>query len=360
MASEISSSLSRQFLSVEKSDPNFGRYITGRFSSTQRALPEASFGMGAMGERVTFRLVSVDEIRKPSKLKIILLALRPSYLTLTLGPVAVACSYLWSEGWRPDFDILSMAFCALMFLHFSVFLFNDYYDHLNGQDRRNPRRGSQIIQKGWEPAYRIQQWAWVNLVIGSALGVWIAAQSSGLLLLVGSLAIGGVLLFPWLRDLKSGPFAELVTFACFGPLLVGGFLLALKAPLDLNLILASGSFGALAVVCVHLKHLEHLFDESVGGSSHLMARLGLDQGRRLLILEVILTGVWLMAWLYDSRFSWVLWTIILAPAGFLIQRLFRVRSPMSSSLKGLTHWGLLWHLGLSVLMSSMFLLPELL
>ncbi len=349
--------MSSEFLTLTKSDPNFLSHITGSFSVDTRALPEKSFGIGTSNERVTFKLIPVSEIVRPSKLKIIGLALRPSYMTLTLGPVVVVSSFLLSQGWIPNWLNLCMAVLALMFLHFAVFLFNDYYDHIHGQDRINPRRGSQIIQKGWEPAYKIKRWAFLNLALGVGLGIYLALLSSTFLFLIGGVALAAVILFPWLRDLKSGPFAELVTFLCFGPLLVYGFLTAVEAPIEWTLLLASGAFGGLAVVCVHLKYLENLFHESMNGSTHLLARLGFDKGRNLVIFEVLLTTLWLAAWFYAYRFawSWAFSFVCFAPALILILRLARIRSPMASSMKGLTTAGLLGHLALSLFMTLVFL-----
>ena len=349
--------MSSEFLTLTKSDPSFMSHITGNFSTEVRALPEKSFGIGTSNERVTFKLTPVREILRPSKVKIIGIALRPSYLTLTLGPVVVVSSFLLSQGWTPDWLHLALAVSALMFLHFAVFLFNDYYDHIHGQDRLNPRRGSQIIQKGWEPAYKIKRWAFFNLGLGVALGAYLALSSSAFLFLIGGVALAAVVLFPWLRDLKSGPFAELVTFLCFGPLLVFGFLTAIEAPIEWTLLLASGAFGGLAVVCVHLKYLENLFHESLNGSTHLLARLGFDKGRNLVIIEILLTTFWLVVWFYAYRFawSWALSLVCFAPALFLILRLAKIRSPMASSMKGLTTAGLLGHLALSVFMTLVFL-----
>lgn len=346
--------MASEFLTLEKTDPLFAPYIEGRFSLKTRALPQKSFGTGAQ-ERITFRLIPVEDIERPNKLKIIAIALRPNFLTLSLAPVTVATLFLLSQGLALNWLSVSLSVLALMFFHFSVFLFNDYYDHLNGQDRTNPKRGSQIIQKGWEPAYRIKQWAGVNLFLGVAVGVYLAVSSSQLLFLVGGVALLTVLLFPWLRDLKSGPFAELLIFLCFGPLLIAGYLTAIEVPVTWPLMIMGGVYGALAVICVHMKYLENLFHESMAGSRHLLARMGLDKGKALLIGEIVLATVWLIAWLFTAHVYWFLSLICIAPAAVLISRLMQVRSPMSSSLKGLTQWGLWWHLGVSAVMAAIFL-----
>lgn len=349
--------MASDFLTLEKSDPQFSQYIDGRFSQNTRALPEKSFGTGTQ-ERITFRLVPIGEIEKPNKLKIIGLALRPNFLTLTLAPVLVATLYLMSQGQTPHWQTVALSLLALMFFHFSVFLFNDYYDHVNGQDRTNPKRGSQIIQKGWEPAYRIKQWAWLNLSLGVAVGSYLAISSSQLLFFVGGIALLTVLLFPWLRDLKTGPFAELLIFLCFGPLLVAGYLTAIQIPIRWPLMIMGGVYGALAVICVHMKYLENLFHESMSGSRHLLARIGLDKGKALVIVEIVLATFWLVAWLFSAHVYWFLGLICIAPAALLITRLTRVRSPMSSSIKGLTQWGLWWHLGVSLVMAGIFLIRQ--
>lgn len=345
-----------QFFTLDKSDARFADYISGRFSKDHRALPVKTLAVGTPQERVTFQVVPLSNVSRPFKLVSIFLSLRPLYLTLTLGPVAVCASFFMWQQKPVNPVVFILATISLLFLHFAVFLFNDFYDHVSGQDRTNPRRGSQIIQRGWEPAFRIRQWAYVNLALGVLFGLALVAQTSVVLLGIGLVAAVAILGFERLRHLKSGPFSELLVFICFGPLLVAGLSTALGFSLEVSVLLSGCSLGALAVVSLHLKQLENIFYDSQLGSSHLITRLGLDKSRRLLLTEIVVVNLWLFYWLQGLSLGWTVFLVGVLPSSYLIYRVYHVDSPMSSSVHGLTNLGLSWHLGLCVLMSSYFLL----
>src|SRR5262245_11697931 len=77
----------RNLKTISHCDPEFNSYLDGSFSDDLRALPVRSLNVDTLNEEVTFEIVPVDEIQKPSRLKIIWLLMRPQSLAFSMGPM---------------------------------------------------------------------------------------------------------------------------------------------------------------------------------------------------------------------------------------------------------------------------------
>src|SRR5882762_8431299 len=86
--------MSSPFVTLTPDDPDYRQYLLGHFSNSLRALPVESFSQHSRRERVTFRLVPVEEIQKPAWWKIYFKACRPELLGLTLGPFVVTAMWV--------------------------------------------------------------------------------------------------------------------------------------------------------------------------------------------------------------------------------------------------------------------------
>ena len=339
-----------QFITIKTEDPLYQTYLNGRFSASKRALPVIRFSKTKPTIQTTFRIVDVDSLKIPAKAQVIFLALRPKYLILSLGPI-LALGFetvkpgRWTDLWTFGFGTLSFSF-----FYFSFFLLNDYLDHVSGQDRFFSGRGSQIIQKGWEPAYRIQQWAFVNFILGLVAAFAIVDFTSSRFWVSGALILFSFALFASLRNLRLIGLAEVIIFLCFGPLLIFSFQsVILGDSLTVGQLLMSGFFGAQAVIFFHFRQLENIFDGSQLGVRNLVTTLGFDRAKLLVAIEILASTTWYLFFAWWSQAHLVLYFAILVVIPRL-RDLSDLSSPLSSLVRGMSQRWLVSHLVLLVLL----------
>ena len=161
---------SSQFLTLAKQDEKFNSYLSGKFSTSQRAICVKTFNVNSANEKVTFHIVPAQKIQSPSFLRIFLYIIRWKWLTLSLGPLWLTFllfHHYWTEH---SLTLLLQAVLGVFFIHSSVFLLNDYYDHIHGRDRISAYGGSRVIPKGWWPAYRVLYLGFALLLVGVGIG----------------------------------------------------------------------------------------------------------------------------------------------------------------------------------------------
>ena len=350
--------LDNHFLTLSKQDHRFESYLEGTFSDKQRALPVDSLHVGTNDEKVTFRIISVDEVKFPHWLQVLLRGFRPLLLPLTLGPLVTVLIFILASGWSPNWWIVVSSALAVFCLHGGAFLLNDYTDHLAGGDRLNRRSGSQIIQRGWIPAYRVKVWAMVFTTLGVLFGLPTLLTRTWLILWVGVLAILLVLGFSYRgKGFKYLGVGSFLIFLGMGPLLTIGFCLAAVGKLPPFVLTVGSLYGIVASLCIQLKNMESLLADSQAQSGTLVSRLGFEKSKQVMVGYLILLVVMLSVLLYlEQMGGWQLIVFVpfLGKVAQLFKRLHLVRSPLSSQLIGLWHEGLSLHLfmgiGLNILL----------
>ncbi|MEK7356785.1 MAG: prenyltransferase, partial [Bdellovibrionota bacterium] len=150
----------RQLKTLSRRDPDFSSYLEGTFSDTHLAIPVRSLNVGTQSEEVTFSIVPEENVDRPAAIVVARALARPSTLILSAGPMVVALMKILSTGFSPDWLVTIGALVGVLAFHAAVNLFNDYGDHIKGQDRVRPHGGSRAIQKGWIRAVRVRQIAW--------------------------------------------------------------------------------------------------------------------------------------------------------------------------------------------------------
>ena len=294
--------MAHQFVTLSRDDESFAQYIQGRFSRQLRALPVHSFQPFSQKEKVTFKIVDRRDLDCPHRTQLIWQTLRPAYLSLTLSPLLVvtwmvflASRGVLSRNWIGELTAISevnwvhgiLAAGSLLALHFAAFLWNDYFDHLNGSDRINPERGSQVIQKGWVPAYQIRLWAWFQLSLACALAAPLLWNQSWNLWLLSTIVAFVILSFSRVREkgLKEKGLGDLLVFLFLGPLLTGFFASILLGQLHWLWFLLGLIFGGLAMLTYQLRQFEGFTRQVDSRSRSLVTRLGFDRAKTFLFLE---------------------------------------------------------------------------
>lgn len=341
----------RRYVTLTRSDEDFHDYLMGLGPDGLRALPVESFGINSARERVTFALVPPSEIRRPSWFLRYVLALRLELLPLTLSPLLVAFAAIWVSGEELTLFKSIFMILALVALHGAAFARNDYEDHLQGIDRIQHRRGSQVIQRGWLTAKEVKLLSEGALILSILAGLPLLWPFSVDVFLLVGVGLACVLGFSFAgRGFKNQGVGDLVVGLCMGPFLTLGVGQIFAAADALWLACVGLPLGLGAVIIFQLRQLETILSERQSGAGTLVARLGFDRAKFWLRVELwllpILTSVALAPWVP----LWVAGGVMLAVALGqypLQRRLAGVASPLSSSLLGLARLALWFYIALA-------------
>lgn len=329
--------MSSPFVTLTPDDPDFRQYLLGNFSNELRALPVESFRQHSSRERVTFRLVPIQEIQKPTWWKIYFKACRPELLGLTLGPFFVTLLLLHKGmglSFENPFALIAAAF-GLFFLHVSAFLLNDFRDHMRGVDFANRKRGSQVIQKGWASAREVRMWAFVNAGLALICGLP-ALIVTPKLFLVCSVAAICVLGLSWISSrLARFGLSDIMVFVGLGPLLTSAAALAAIGRVPSQVLLLGTAFGASAVLTLQIRQLENLFRAGRDSFRTFIGAFDFDRARMLVISQIIFVSALQIAMAVEVFHRWVAvfgFILALLPLYFVYSHVAKAASPLSSDL----------------------------
>ncbi len=351
-----------EFITLDRRDPLFEGYLLGHFSETHRALPINSMKINSIDERVTFQLMPLTDIHRPSSFAVLFQVMRLDLLSLTLTPALVT----WVLFGFSRAAVLGVI--ALVFLHGGFFAINDFVDHWRGVDRLNEKGGSRVIQKGWVKAANVRNLSFLLLAIGALISAAVVINNPEIIIvgLIGG--VFGAYGYSRLRWSKSGWFlGGFLLFMCTGPLLTWGAYVVSRHSAQIAiqftnasqvLLILGALFGLIAVVYVETRHLISLVVDDQAGLQTLPVRFGFDRARQVLSLFYVLSAGLLVTALalVFGRFG----LFMAAPLAFLILRqanaMFRVSSPLSSSLLILLRRSIYLHIALGVLVISLCLI----
>lgn len=312
-----------EFVTVNRTHPDFAKYLTGEFSTELCALPVRSLNVNSDDEKVTFQVLHQNEISRPPMTKILSQVLRVDLLTLTLTPaICVAYSY-WSEASR---SLTWLALVSLAFLHGAVFCRNDFIDHMQGVDLLNEKGGSQVIQRGWMRAVSVKKlyWSFMAAAILFAIPVLIARPE--LLLLCGLVALLGVFGYSHLRWAKGNwLLGDLSVWLCLGPLICLGMNWVINAEWSNAAFWIGAYFGTLALAYVEIRHTISMVIDDAAELNTMPTQLGFDHAKTSIVILFLAAGliaVWaggIMPALVGLNF-------------WLALKTFHLASPLSSNL----------------------------
>ena len=338
-----------------KSDLEYKGYLQGTFSKNHVAIPIESFGVGSNRERTTFLILPQSNLQRPSWVKIYLKSIRPELLGLTLGHTLVALLFVALvkkqfviQNWMD----LVLVLMATVMTHASACLFNDYFDHMNGTDRRSISHGSQVIQKAWSRAIDVRRWAILNAALAVVVGLVLMWGHFYLFLTLASASALAILFYsgmtPFWNKLGAGDFWITLLF---GPLLffsVWVSVLKTHQGFFEHGLLLSMCFGLLASWTIQIRQFQDIFKREKGSFRTLISRMSFDQAKKFLQIE----GSFFL--ILQPLIFWLLWpkvtptlTLLLGAlcAVLALTQLRRLVSPLSSSMLTLTNKALILHGG---------------
>lgn len=338
--------MSMEFITLTKGDPEFEPFLLGTFAGDRRAIPVETFEGHNTGERVTFKIVALNQLDVPAWWRVYLKSCRPELASLTLGPAAAAwlnhpaALAQWTR-WPSWFALI-----GIFFLHTAAFLYNDYQDHMQGVDRLNRNRGSQVIQKGWVTAAALRRWAWVNAALALLFGLpafFNAPLELSVVITLAGVALA-VISQRWGR--RQG-LSDLALLLLFGPLLTCGVALASFARFTVSDIALGLALGCLTLWVFHVRQFGFLFRSKPESLRTFLGSLPFDRARFAVVAEayaVLLLQTAVALWLRVPLFFLGLILLTVWPLNLTVLRLWRAGSPLSSTLVDVAKWALLTHL----------------
>ena len=124
-------------------------------------------------------------------------AARAPFLTGAAVPVFVGISVAWYTTHGVDWPLAGLTLLAMLLLHTSANMSNDYLDHLTGDDAVNTEfvspftGGSRVIQQGLVSPRKMLAAALLCTGLASVIGVYLFTVRGPLIIVLGLLGIAG-------------------------------------------------------------------------------------------------------------------------------------------------------------------------
>jgi 1,4-dihydroxy-2-naphthoate polyprenyltransferase len=254
--------------------------------------------------------------------------------------VALSTLIAMRLGYPIEWSLAFLSLIALMLLHFSVFLLHDFFDHYNGKDQINRKKGSRIIQRGWTTGKAVRFWGFVNLGLGALVALPVILTRP---LVVGGVGlIAGLIILGYTRanqGLKDFGLGEVLISLCLGPLLTVGYSFAITGQLHRDIFAVGFVFGWLASLIFQLKNLEEMLTTYQNRSGGLIQRLGFDRAQKFISWQLLLLPVVALVLFQFLQLKFLLSFSAISlflTCYWLERRLRQADSPMSSWLAGLS------------------------
>ncbi len=261
-----------------------------------------------------------------SKLMELFHASRPKFLVASVAPVLVGSCLGYASVGSFNWLLFILAMLAIMAIHSSANLSNDYFDHLSGNDWANDNPtpfsgGSRFIQKGILSPKAILLAALVALAFGAALGVVIILLTQSIFILIlGILGMFGGFFYT-APPLKLGYryIGEVIIALLFGLLPVYASYYLQTALFDTVPLLPGCVVGILIFLVIFINEFPDLKADAAVDKRTLVVRFGVPASawiyRSALIASFLIAAAAML--IYSSMFLAGLFYLITLPLAVL-------------------------------------------
>ncbi|TNF34997.1 MAG: 1,4-dihydroxy-2-naphthoate octaprenyltransferase [Gammaproteobacteria bacterium] len=223
------------------------------------------------------------------------LATRPPFLLASVAPVLIGMAAATHAGVAIQPLLAILTVLAVVLLHATVNVFNDYYDHRNGGDAANTARvfpftgGSRFIQNGVFTDRHMLLWALLLCAAVMVVGIVILVQlppvaRPGLVLLgITGLLVGWAYSAPPLR-LNSRGLGEVSVAVGFGALMPLGADYVQGHDWSALPVYAGLPYGLLVTNLLWINQFPDHAADALVGKRHGVVRLGIARARMVYVL----------------------------------------------------------------------------
>lgn len=213
------------------------------------------------------------------RLKIWWEASRAFSFTAAVVPVLLGSTLALHDG-KFSLALLLWTLAGSVLIQAGTNMTNDYYDHRRRVDRLDEdgmslAGPSMVIQRGLLPEESVRRAGLVCFFLGAVIGVYLAFQSSLLILLLGPVSVlAGFYYTGGGRPLAYRALGELTVFFFMGPVIVLGAYVVQTGTVALAPLLASIPVGLLVTAILHANNLRDLNRDKARGKTTLASLVG--------------------------------------------------------------------------------------
>ncbi|WP_106496714.1 prenyltransferase [Lentibacillus sp. Marseille-P4043] len=278
---------------------------------------------------------------------------RPMTFTGTICPMLVGTGLAAEKG-HIQFDIFITLLIATLFIQAATNMLNDYFDFKHGQDKEKwvLAEGQSSLHR---PAHHLIPFVASTLItIAIILGIWLSAQTSFWIILVGTLGIlFGYFYSAGPRPLCSVGLGELVA-ACFLGLATTILAYVVQGNLVNSQILTVSITFALLIASMILTNNIRDIEKDRSFRHTLGILLGRKKAVILLKSLLILSYLWVFGAILSGIVSWTSSVVLFAfPLAMKLRWSFRLGAKRNEEREGMKwaawhHWafGLLFACGI--------------
>lgn len=323
-------------VTLDRSHPDFEKYIWGTFSKTHRAIATESLNVNTDQERVTFEIRPIETISMPGFFKRWYLIFKFQNFLLVVLPLALVFVKNFISNNIDEPILAGFSAAGALLLYAAVSLASDVQDHVRGLDRILPQNQNQALPGGWVTAHKLRKLSYMLLAGAVIMGSPALVSFPEILWTILPLAALGVVgLISYKAGLKYRTWSEWVVFLMLGPLLTVGYQLAMGADLDVGVIFIGVLTGWLAVFLLHLKNWHHMMVHSQARLNNTVARFGFEKSKKFIIiwwmLFVVLFVLYQVIYTNDE-WLWMMTAMVVFCSIPVLAALSEVESPLGSKL----------------------------
>ena len=232
------------------------------------------------------------------KLKTYFVELRSTFLTATFVSIILGASIAWMRNGVFAVEFFVLTLVAGAFLHLGTNVANDYFDHKSGGDDINKEfvrpfsGGSRMIQKGLLTPREVLFEASIFLIIGTAIGFYLALIRGLFVLVLGLFGLFSGIFYasPPLKLANRG-VGEVFVGLNFGVLMTMGAYFVQTQTLNVEPLVASIPVALLIFAVVYINEfLDYNADKAIGKRT-LVVRFGREKAAQG--YSILMGGVYL-------------------------------------------------------------------
>ncbi|PIQ89435.1 MAG: 1,4-dihydroxy-2-naphthoate octaprenyltransferase [Candidatus Omnitrophica bacterium CG11_big_fil_rev_8_21_14_0_20_42_13] len=238
---------------------------------------------------------------KVNRLSAYFQACRAPFLTATIVPVLLGSVIAWHQGAGFNWFFFWLVLLGISFIHMGTNVFNDYFDHLSGNDENNltPTSfsgGSRVIQENKLSPRSMFIFASVCFALGGLIGAYLNFKLNTNIILI--LGVAGILLayFYTALPVKIGyrGMGEFTIGFCFGPLVVFGAYYAQAKSLDILPFISSIPVAILVLLIVYINEFPDYDADNSVSKNTLVVLLGKNKALKLYDILLCLVYIWII------------------------------------------------------------------
>lgn len=249
---------------------------------------------------------------------------RPHTLTASFAPVflgtMIAINYT-DIHWGL---FLAMLIASLL-IQAATNMFNEYYDFARGLDNeKSVGIGGAIVRNGVKPK-TVLSLALLLYLIAAVIGIWICAQTSWWLLVVGGAAMAiGYLYTGGPYPIAYTPFGELFSGVVMGYLIViiAFYIQTMSVTLEASLLAVPSTLLVAAIMMTN--NIRDMVGDATSGRKTLVILTGRPIGVIILASFFAISYIWILALvIFNDLTPWTLLVFLSAPKALNVVKTFK-------------------------------------